>query len=547
MSLSTVFDAKNILFIIALSALCNGCSDRESSVQKTITQQSEAPEQQVGLPLDHSSNQNEVFDIPKDWMNKWKDGLNDDEFQLAQKLSLQGEEQDAKLTTEIGGIITSPKEFSTDQIDKSFDNLLKLTVNMNLLRWIRGAGNRRITFNPTIKTWGLLNDEVVKPGSELDTAITNLAKRAASKPGCELAYMQIEGISPIFWYEYTLAKIEAEKQSCGGLHFFLTTHDYSLPRDKQKIGWLDEEWREQTERVDRLKRYVGNEEYSFIHKELVDGIDGGCEPSVPSLANAWTLEPGTHLRSCEPSVPSLANALTLEPGAHLRPCEPSIPSLANALGICPWRTKNDRSEYEKEMLDKDKGRFRYFPIEMNDGASIVEIETAINIIARKLVAGPSDISFAARKDAEFYPVGYWVSPGKTKVVFQLVETTIFYPWPRDVPFTQRKTILISVTSKESRYINVPGNYGQYDDGQVVGITDRDKDENIEVWITATWGECDGEELKPGIDCSIPHYYMAEQFGNYLGGFIQGLGVETTASKGPALQLNFNGNATQPTH
>ena len=35
--------------------------------------------------------------------------------------------------------------------------------------------------------------------------------------------------------------------------------------------------------------------------------------------------------------------------------------------------------------------------------------------------------------------------------------------------------------------------GQYDDGEISGISDVDRDGNIEVWFSAEWGECDGEE------------------------------------------------------
>jgi hypothetical protein len=483
---------KVILFTIAFLVLCTGCSDPQPSLQQKSStpppQHNSEPRQlQIDLPSEYSGRESDVFDIPKEWMNKWKDGLNTEEFQFAQKLSLQGVEQDSKLAIKVREIITNPESFSTDQIDKSFDDLLKLTVNMSLLDWIKGAAAKYqpITLNPTIRTWELLNDHVVKAGSSLDAAITSLAKRAALKPGCELAYMQIKGISPIFWYEYSLAKVEAEKQSCGGLSYVLTKYDISL--DRKITGWLDEKWQEQTERVDRLKKYVGNEEFSFLHKELIDGIEGGCEPNIPSLANE--------------------------------------------LGICPWRintawTAGITTGLSETMLDDDKCKFKYFPIEMKNGLTQVEIEKAINILAQKLVAGSAASSFAAFKDDGFYPMGYWVNPDQTKMVFQVESGSYSIiednSRPRYIPFTLRRTILISVTSKESRHIYVPGGYGQYDDGQIIGITDQDKDGNIEVWISGTWGECDGEDSEPGINCAYTEYYMSEQLGNFLGSFVQEL-------------------------
>jgi len=483
MSLSAVHSNKGVLLTIAaLLTLCVGCSDHEASSQR---QSNTSQQQSTNLPTENPGSHIEVFDVPIEWMTKWNVGLNDDEFQLAQELALKGVEQETKLKAKFQKIISNPQAFSTDDINNGFDDLLKLTVNMNLLNWIKGADRKRqpITLNPTINVWGLFDDHIVNPGSVLDNGITSLAKRAAIRPGCDLAYMQMKEISPLFWYEYTLAKVEAERQTCNGLHYFLTTHNYLLPKDQQNIGWLDKNWQEQTERVKKLKEYVGNEKYSFLHKALVDGVDGGCEHGIQSLANV--------------------------------------------LNICPWRVNTDRSEFPKEMLDKDKSHFKYFPIELKNDASKVEAESAINIMAQKLVGGSVDSSFAALKDTRFYPMGYWVSSDQTKVVFKGVSRpkTIAYDnsRPRYIPFTLEQTILISATSKESRYLYVPSGYGQYDDGQIIGITDQDKDGNIEVWISATMGECDGdgEELRPGIDCAIPHHYMAEQFGNYLGGFVQG--------------------------
>lgn len=481
------------IFFCAIAIMLAACDEGRQQAAPVTLQTSAPVVMPVSAPASApivmtvfapASSHSEVFDIPADWMNKWKDGLNNEEFQLAKKLAIKGMEQDSKLANKTRELIKNPEAFSTDQIDESLDELLKLTVNMVLLDWIKGAAAKYqpITLNPTIKTWELLDEHIVSPGSLLDAAITRLARRAALKPGCDLAYMGIKGMSPVFWYEYTLAKVEAEKQTCGGLDYFVTKNGYSLSDNQQQPRWLAEKWQEQTKRVDKLRKYVGNEDYSFIHKELIDGVEGGCERNIPSLASV--------------------------------------------LGVCPWRMNTDRSEYSKQVLDADKTKYKYFPIEMKNGMSMIEIEKAINVIAQKLVAGSADNSFSALKDIGFYPVKYWVSPDQTKVVFQVVSgaSTIVSDnsRPRYIPFMQERTILISVTSKGSRYTYVPGNYGQYDDGDIVAISDKDKDGNIEVWIEATWGECDGEGLRPGIDCAIVHHYMAEQFGNYLGGFVQGL-------------------------
>lgn len=78
-----------------------------------------------------------------------------------------------------------------------------------------------------------------------------------------------------------------------------------------------------------------------------------------------------------------------------------------------------------------------------------------------------------------------------------------------------------MTDTTHSFIGVPGGFGQYDDGEIIGISDIDHDGNIEVWFSGEWGECDGEGSVPGKDCAITHFYRLEQFGSNLAPFVSG--------------------------
>jgi hypothetical protein len=109
----------------------------------------------------------------------------------------------------------------------------------------------------------------------------------------------------------------------------------------------------------------------------------------------------------------------------------------------------------------------------------------------------------------------------TKLVIQVSKSND-QTYPQSDRLAQASSVLLVVTKTDSRFIVGPGQYGQYDDGVIEAISDKDHDGNIEVWISAEWGECDCEECRPGVDCAVATHFMAEQFGSDLGGFVPGI-------------------------
>lgn len=74
----------------------------------------------------------------------------------------------------------------------------------------------------------------------------------------------------------------------------------------------------------------------------------------------------------------------------------------------------------------------------------------------------------------------------------------------------------------AKLVYLPGGFGQYDEGELAAISDVDGDGRLEVWFSGVWGECDGEDLIPGKDCSITLYHLGgEVFGDRLGPYIKG--------------------------
>ena len=405
----------------------------------------------------------EIFDIPEKWINH-RELLTHEERELANGLLITGERQNEMLLSMINEIKQKPEAFPPEVIKKVLDNLLKLTIN---LRTLSNIGRMGVA---DVSGWNSLNN--LEPSSILDSAVTNLAKLAANKSGCELFNLIGTNATPIFWYEYSLAKIESEKQSCAGVRHLLN----------------DNNWQQQIERVNRLKKYIGNEKYAHIHVELIHGFAKDCEQPIPS-------------------------------------------PLAQALGACAWQTKTMKSDAIEANLKSEVRKFKFFPIEVKEAISQAQTEQLIGNIISSKVGGAVAGTLAELKQygqiSIAYPVGYWINNESTKLVIHLSNwpdqnKSVHSPSNYPGYLEHSRSFLLVVTKSDSQYIVGPGQHGQYDDGQIVSISDKDQDGNIEVWITAEWGECDCEDCKPGVDCAISNYYMEEQFGSELGGYIQGV-------------------------
>jgi hypothetical protein len=86
------------------------------------------------------------------------------------------------------------------------------------------------------------------------------------------------------------------------------------------------------------------------------------------------------------------------------------------------------------------------------------------------------------------------------------------------PFGGQRTMLLIGTGT-TRLVGSPGRLAfQYDEGRISQVTDIDHDGRPEVWLSGEFGECDGEDLKPGVDCAITEVHMGEVWGDTLSYF-----------------------------
>jgi hypothetical protein len=85
------------------------------------------------------------------------------------------------------------------------------------------------------------------------------------------------------------------------------------------------------------------------------------------------------------------------------------------------------------------------------------------------------------------------------------------------------TYVAVVTNSSFKILPVPISFGQYQDDEIVGISDIDGDGNIEIWIESSVGECDGDEgtQQVGVDCDVRNYHRLEQFGDSFIPFVDG--------------------------
>ncbi|MDP2828162.1 MAG: hypothetical protein Q8O37_06110 [Sulfuricellaceae bacterium] len=86
------------------------------------------------------------------------------------------------------------------------------------------------------------------------------------------------------------------------------------------------------------------------------------------------------------------------------------------------------------------------------------------------------------------------------------------------PFIGSRVLLL-IEPDAIRVVGVPPRFNyQYDEGEITHVSDLDGDGNLEIWFSGVFGECDGEDSKPGIDCAIKATHMGEIFDDALSFF-----------------------------
>ncbi len=119
------------------------------------------------------------------------------------------------------------------------------------------------------------------------------------------------------------------------------------------------------------------------------------------------------------------------------------------------------------------------------------------------------------RDIRIHAAGQWVRRGSAR---SLIEFRLYMKgntpdagWP-----LVGARLLLDVGPRSITLVGVPARFAfQYDEGSVGRVTDLDRDGRFEVWLSGTFGECDGEDLQPGIDCASEVVHMGEIRGDTL--------------------------------
>lgn len=88
------------------------------------------------------------------------------------------------------------------------------------------------------------------------------------------------------------------------------------------------------------------------------------------------------------------------------------------------------------------------------------------------------------------------------------------PWPYD-----NERLLLVLSPGRLIAAGMPGRFAyQYDAGAITRLTDIDHDGRPEVWLSGTFGECDGDDEQTEADCLTTINYMGEIWGDTLSYF-----------------------------
>lgn len=122
---------------------------------------------------------------------------------------------------------------------------------------------------------------------------------------------------------------------------------------------------------------------------------------------------------------------------------------------------------------------------------------------------------------EVRDVSMWTHPKSAKSLIVLEKASSDVPWP----YGSSRIILV-VEPDSVTVAGVPPRFGyQYDEGQLAQVSDLDADGDLEVWFVGSWGECDGEDSKPGVDCGIEKVDMGEIHGDVVSYFSRSLPIQ----------------------
>lgn len=136
-------------------------------------------------------------------------------------------------------------------------------------------------------------------------------------------------------------------------------------------------------------------------------------------------------------------------------------------------------------------------------------------VGRKLHTIAAELT---HRGTSVYAATQWNHPGHDTALIELqigmTEQSSEPAWP-----FMGSRILLVIEPNDVRLAGVPQRFAyQYDEGEITRVSDLDEDGNLEVWFAGTFGECDGEDLQPGVDCAVETIHMGEIAGDAVSYF-----------------------------
>lgn len=315
-----------------------------------------------------------------------------------------------------------------------------------------------------------------------DRALADLGRKALSGNRDTLCAAPIDSLNSLpkaYWRGYWLAMLEFGRHDCppSGETGWVATYRAATSADDPALAAFAP-----------LRAYLGNENRADAHLAMVLPLAGHC----PLKTDPWKI--------C-----TWAGDKALRGAQSLDERRLPVPH---------------QQRFRAELLFANTQVLDQLPGEVKLAALLARLERRE---ARPLPDVRASLIQLAQQSHDWlehfspFATQRWWHPNSTLRALELD-----LPVDAEHPEENQRGLLVYGPDVAPHLVRLPGGFGQYDDGNMVTLSDLDGDTRLEAWFAAEWGECDGEDSVPGENCAITSYYLGgEVFGDRLGPYIAG--------------------------
>lgn len=211
--------------------------------------------------------------------------------------------------------------------------------------------------------------------------------------------------------------------------------------------------------------------------------------------------------------------------AHLalvQPLAEHCPMPSDPWGICAWagtaQSRRWQTESSRRLPLRPNQRFRADALSAPAVATPTDLDAAISLLQRhegRELPQLRNLLTRLATDHTLEVTRRWWHPASPVRALELVTVR-----QQGGNGELLRSLILYGSVDPPRQVQLPGGYGQYDDGDLAALSDLDGDGRPEVWFAGTWGECDGEGGIAPRDCSRTAYQLGgEVFGDRLGPYV----------------------------